>query len=1063
MFRSHLGLKFALISLLILLSACNFPLAEKSATPTVEEVLDPQVVALRQLESVSETPPDLYFQNGFPRFISGSFRAEGTNVVERARNFLNTYQDLYRISNPDLGLAVRRVSEAESETDVVFYQTYKGIEVFGSDIVVTLAGDRIYSTVGALLNGDLALDTTAFLSIPQAEESAVTDLGLPNALVAGTTTLMIFDPSLLADAPPEAYLVWRVTISDPAPWQFFVDAQSGLVVFKYPLTQDGAGLTDYDFEEFDALGGGYLDCYLFSGDHIGDESGLERRWLSHPEAAAIWWYARNTYQFFHDTFGRHSYDNDDSQLEVFIRGGVDNAHWISICNLAVFKVGWVGQDVVTHEFTHGVINSTSGLVYANQSGALNESYADVMGALVDGNWSVGEGRIGGGGVAFRDMSNPPVFLDPDRMSNISMTAEDNGGVHTNSGITNKAAYLIAVGGAFNGRTITGIGTGKMGALFYATMTRLGSSAQFIDARNASVRLADSWGSSGTNGFTPLDACQVQNAYAAVELGEGDNDCDGTDDATDTDDDLDYIPDSRDNCQFMANPGQLDTDRDGMGDACDNDNDNDGILNPTDNCQFVVNPEQLDRDGDGIGDICDDEDGDGVLDYRDNCPGVANSNQRDNDWDGFGDACDASDDTDGIPDATDNCPLLANLDQADRDGDGIGDYCDNSPDVSNPDQADTDGDLIADVSDNCPLVVNYYQQDVDRDGLGDHCDGSDEFSLLPDGLLADIRIGGRAGQLRTLPIPLCLAGKCPDWFPPDHLVSIVLTCPAPDVGIWITDDTGKSADRSPYMGDLRVLRFYPAGGRSYFLNFAFGQDFPEGGQVSCSASMSSGPADEQPNPTPDGPTSTPLSPPSLQDESGIVATPTYTPTPTPSVSTPTFKVSKDVFCRNGPGTAYGVVFTLSQGQTVQIDGRNQNEPRWWWILLPGSKSHCWVSGSTGTTSGTLDNVIVVKAPALPTPTPSPIPTSAVPSSPVLNVSNQTCNGSIYIVHLSWKDVANENGYKVYRDGALIATLGSGATSYDDTSPNYQSHTYRVEAYNAAGAASSSMKASEGCVY
>lgn len=745
MFRTLSKITLSIATLLFILSACSVPtptpITEPSPPANTEEaltrediaeaVIDVQVEALRNLEISSEASPDLYFQNGFPRFVSGSFSSAGADVVERARNFLDTYQDLYRISNPDLALSVRRVSEADAETDVVFYQTFKGIQVFGSEIVVTLNGDRILSTVGSLLNGDLAIDTTSYLSAPQAEESASTDLNLPDVQVTGITTLMIYDPSLFAEVPPEPHLVWRVTVSDPAPWQVIVDAQTGLVVFKYSLAQDGAGFSDYDFEEFNAGGGGFEDCFNFSGDHIGDEDGLEREWHSDPEAAAIWWYARNTYQFYHTTFGRHSYDNDDSQFEVFIRGSVKNASWIYGCDLAVFKAGWIGQDVVTHEFTHGVIGATSGLVYANQSGALNESYADVMAALQDGNWTVGEGLIGGS-LPFRDLSNPPAYSDPDRMSNLVMTTVDNGGVHTNSGINNKAAYLVAVGGAFNGRTITGIGSGKMGSLFYATMTRLSSSAQLIDARNATVRLADSWGSSGTNGFTPFDACQVQNAYAAVELGEGDNDCDGIDDTTDLDDDIDYIPDSRDNCLRVANPSQLDSDDDGLGDACDEDNDNDGILNQNDNCQFVASPRQEDRDGDGIGDICDDADGDGVPDYRDNCPEVANSEQFNTNVTPQGDACDPDDDSDSIPDITDNCPLRINPEQSDRDNDDVGDICDNSPDLANPDQADSDGDGDGDVTDNCPLVYNFRQQDVDRDGFGDHCDGSDEFNLLPDG-------------------------------------------------------------------------------------------------------------------------------------------------------------------------------------------------------------------------------------------------------------------------------------------------------------------------------------------
>ena len=89
--------------------------------------------------------------------------------------------------------------------------------------------------------------------------------------------------------------------------------------------------------------------------------------------------------------------------------------------------------------------------------------------------------------------------------------------------------------------------------------------------------------------------------------------------------------------------------------------------------------------------------------------------------------------------------------------------------------------------------------------------------------------------------------------------------------------------------------------------------------------------------------------------------------------------------------------------------------------------------------------------------------STPSAPSLSLSNKTCDSNAYVVHLSWTDVDGEDGYRVYRDGSLIATVGAGSSSYDDTSPDYSSHAYRVEAYNAAGAASSGSKSSEGCLY
>jgi len=104
---------------------------------------------------------------------------------------------------------------------------------------------------------------------------------------------------------------------------------------------------------------------------------------------------------------------------------------------------------------------------------------------------------------------------------------------------------------------------------------------------------------------------------------------------------------------------------------DTDDDLDSVLNSQDNCRFVANPDQADSDGDTLGDACD------------NCPSVPtmDQDQTDTDGDGVGDACDAypndpqnDADADGIGADTDNCPLVANPNQADADGDGLGDVC-----------------------------------------------------------------------------------------------------------------------------------------------------------------------------------------------------------------------------------------------------------------------------------------------------------------------------------------------------------------------------------------------------
>ena len=198
-------------------------------------------------------------------------------------------------------------------------------------------------------------------------------------------------------------------------------------------------------------------------------------------------------------------------------------------------------------------------------------------------------------------------------------------------------------------------------------------------------------------------------------------------------------------------------------------------------------------------------------------------------------------------------------------------------------------------------------------------------------------------------------------------------------------------------------------------------------------MSTGPADEQPNPTPDDPASDRLPPP-------------------PAEALPSFVFTQPANCRSGPNTVYPAVEIGQTGEQAEIQGIS-DPPGWYYLLLPDGYTRCFVAGSNGDITGSVAGLPVIPAPPLPTP----------PPAPVLNVSNQTCTAFQYIVRLSWKDVESETGYRVYRDGTLIATLGADTSTYDDISPTYSSHSYQVEAYNAHGAAASSIVNSIGCVY
>lgn len=1057
----------AFSTLLIVGVACNFPSRTEppvslSAPPSDGPALrepDPQVVALRQLQADSETEADLDFEHGFPTFVKARIAVSGDDAVERALNYLDHYGDLYVLDNPDFDIEVRRVSALPGGIEiVVFYQSYKGVPVFTSELVVNVFGEQVFATVGNMLT-EADVDVSPTITVQQAEHISRQDLNLPGAIVAGVSSPMIFDYSLLSDELPDPRLTWRVTFMDPEPWRVFIDAHTGEVLNKYLLAESA-----FELNLRDAGGARANNTTCFTNTtldtFIADEDGISDDFSADIDALSAFGFTQNAYDFYLNTFGRDSYDKSGAELEVYVRAGVPNARWNSLCGVIQFAIGWVSDDLMTHEMTHGVIN----LTYQNQSGALNESFSDIMAVLSDpADWTIAEDRTSGAG-AIRDISDPVAFSQPDVFSNyvVLPVANDSGGVHTNSGILNKAAFLIWNGGDHNGWSVEGIGSGKMGALFYMSMVSLPNNAGLMQAGSNIVTLADLVADFGLLGnFDDHDACQVRNAFAAVELGDGDADCDGVEDERESDNDDDFIPDSQDNCPNIANPGQDDVDMDGIGDACDDDFDNDGVRDRNDNCPTVPNPNQNDIDVDAIGDVCEDADGDDVFDPVDNCPADANPDQEDTNDDRVGDACTDDDDGDGVSDSVDNCPQIYNAGQEDEDGDSVGDECDNCKRLAN-DQSDIDGDTLGDacdgdmdgdgvpnVEDNCPRTPNPTQFDPDRNGVGLGCDKAETETIL--GLIKNdinvvIHFEQREEPYLLLPLPVCRL-DCPDWLPEDYLVSMVITDLPVHTSVWIMDEFGEMAGRSPVVDRGTVLRFRPKGGVDYYLSVAFGSEYPQGEPGEFSMSMSAGPSTEQPLPPQREPDPSFGPPPPLSEEGPVDGSPEAT-------------VETGAFCRQGPGTEFPDITALSAGTLAKIEGRNDSQPRWWYVNVSTANQRCWISDSIVDTTGDLDSVPVLPAPPLPitvtpTATVTPVPPSAPDVPSALNITNSVCvsngPGRGLEVSLAWTDNANnEAGYRVYRGGGLLATLGMNATSYTDDAPNTATpYTYSVEAFNGVG--------------
>jgi hypothetical protein len=278
---------------------------------------------------------------------------------------------------------------------------------------------------------------------------------------------------------------------------------------------------------------------------------------------------------FSEVYGRSSYDGLGASvsLSVHYEQGYDNAYWDGTQLVfgdgdgEIFGRFTSPVDVLGHEFSHAVTEHTAGLTYQGQSGALNESLSDVFGSCLkqrllgqrvdEADWLIGQGLFlpGVQARALRDMAHPGTAYDDPRlgkdpqvghMDDYVDTGDDNGGVHTNSGIPNRAFQLAAL--AMGGTSWDGAGR-----IWFAALTggQVGADTGFADFAAATVAaagehadvVARAWEEVGVSGAIPAGASPGQpvgSTTVAVRrtggfaglTSEGVVDLDGEDDRVD---------------------------------------------------------------------------------------------------------------------------------------------------------------------------------------------------------------------------------------------------------------------------------------------------------------------------------------------------------------------------------------------------------------------------------------------------------------------------------------------------------------------------------------------------
>ena len=447
-----------------------------------------------------------------------------------ARAHLAKLGQLFGIENQAGELRAESSQELDGgRASTHFQQVHEGVPVLGGELNAQVDdANNLLVATGEVLP-EISLDTQPGVDAQQAQEAALAKIAKDRELEVGGVEatepeLWIYDPSLLGGPEPDVTrLVWRMEVTPAEGIVDFrelvlVDAQTGAVLLNFDQIHNARNRSTHTANNGTTLPG-TLVCDEANPSCSGGDA----------DAVAAHRYAGETYDFYSTNHGRDSLDNAGMTLISTVHYGSNyrNAFWTG--QQMVYGDGWPVDDWVGHEFTHGVTDFESNLFYYYQSGAINESFSDAWGEFVDlsnttgtdtaaTRWQLGEDVpfIG----AIRDMEDPPAFGDPDRMLSPNYTADineqDSGGVHTNSGVNNKAVYLLTDGGAFNGKTVTALGMAKVAKIYYEAQANLLTSASDYQDLHSNLRQACT-NLTGTSGITAVDCAEVTDAVDATEM------------------------------------------------------------------------------------------------------------------------------------------------------------------------------------------------------------------------------------------------------------------------------------------------------------------------------------------------------------------------------------------------------------------------------------------------------------------------------------------------------------------------------------------------------------------
>ncbi|MGH7529960.1 MAG: M4 family metallopeptidase [Gemmatimonadales bacterium] len=466
----------------------------------------PQPVSVAALSQAAQAEIVVSYNpfTGRPSFVRGRFPVTVTGLpqtdttVAVALGFMQRYADMFGIDSAasTMRLVDTRVDRLGAR-HTTMQQVYRGVEVYGAIYSLHRApgGGPIVA-----ISSNLVPDVRAATTEPAISEDSARTLARSQLLhgTAVAARLVVYPGPRRAS---RAQLAWIVEVRGDsirrgatrvdtiaARRDFVIDATRGRTLDVLDRLYTARNRRTHDANNGIVLPGTLrrTEAQGPTGDADVDSAHT---------------FVGHTYDYFASAHARDSYDGAGAALisTVHYSTNFQNAFWDG--SQMVFGDGFAVKDVTAHELTHAVTERTAKLEYRWQSGALNESFSDIFGAMVDReDWVMGEDLPVG---AIRDLENPGAHGQPGHTRDWLATCSDNEGVHTNSGISNKAFVNVA----------DSIGKGDAERIFYRTLVvYLHPQATLEDARAAALQSAED-----LFGANSPQVRAVNSGFAAVGL------------------------------------------------------------------------------------------------------------------------------------------------------------------------------------------------------------------------------------------------------------------------------------------------------------------------------------------------------------------------------------------------------------------------------------------------------------------------------------------------------------------------------------------------------------------